>query len=214
MDQYALRAWAAQVMIKAANQPLNGKYEHGIIDWNFMRSLAKHSWSESGPLLAREFLANYGIALVIERHLPRTRLDGAAIMISKDRPVVGLTIRYDRIDNFWFCLMHELAHIALHIEDEPATFYDDLDVPDQGDVKEQQADDFAGEALIPHEAWVNSPASSLRSPEAAESLARKLEISPAIVAGRMRHEFKAYRLLNNLVGHRKVRRLFTEVTWR
>jgi HTH-type transcriptional regulator/antitoxin HigA len=33
-------------------------------------------------------------------------------------PVIGLTIRYDRLDNFWFCLLHEAAHVSQHLGDE------------------------------------------------------------------------------------------------
>jgi hypothetical protein len=40
-----------------------------------------------------------------------------------------------------------------------------------------------------------------------------LEISPAIVAGRMRHEYKAFKMLNNLVGHRQARKLFPDISW-
>jgi HTH-type transcriptional regulator/antitoxin HigA len=59
--------------------------------------------------------------------------------------------------------------------------------------------------LMPQAEWKNSPASKLKSPDAAQHLAKKLGIHPAIVAGRIRHESKEYRLLNNLVGHKKIR---------
>jgi HTH-type transcriptional regulator/antitoxin HigA len=171
------------------------------------------SSQDKGPLLARDFLREQGIALIIEPHLPRTHLDGAAILYRQGgNPVIGLTIRYDRLDNFWFCLMHELAHVALHLDGE-SHFYDDLDLEEQNEFREQEADQLARETMIPERVWKTSPASTLQSPDAADLLARKLEISPAIVAGRMRYEFKAYRLLKNMVGHGEVRRLFPEVEW-
>lgn len=213
IDRYALTAWTGRVMLQALDNPPKGKYVPGTVDLPFMREVARLSWSDRGPLLAREYLDKHGVSLIIEPHLPRTLLDGAAIMALGRHPVVALTVRYDRIDNFWFCLMHELAHIALHFGEDVAPFYDDLDVESQDDSKEVQADELAGEALIPEESWESSPARRLRSPEAAEHLAKKLGIHPAIVAGRMRHFFKAYRLLNNLVGHRQVRKHFPEVNW-
>ena len=43
------------------------------------------------------------------------------------RPVIGLTLRYDRLDNFWFCLLHELAHIGRHMDNDKGNdFVDDL----------------------------------------------------------------------------------------
>jgi HTH-type transcriptional regulator/antitoxin HigA len=213
MDVYALAAWTAFVMNKAERELPERRYKVGSVTLEFMRTVAKLSWSENGPLLAKEYLKNHGIPLVIEPHLPHTYLDGAAILIQADRPIIGLTLRYDRLDNFWFCLMHELAHLSLHMTEGITQFYDDLDIDPNEDGREREADSFAGEALIPTEAWKKSAASRLRSPEAAEDLARRLGVHPAIVAGRMRKEFKAYRLLSHLVGHRQVRKLFDEIKW-
>ena len=212
MDDYALIAWSAQVLTRAARYPTTVTYQSGTLTLDFLQEIARISSSEKGPLIVRDFLGKYGIRVVVERHPPGTYLDGAAIIVDKLHPVIGLTLRYDRVDNFWFTLMHELAHLALHLETDNI-FYDDLDIEAEGDSRERDADKLAGEALIPDSLWDKSPASRLRSPEAAEHLAKQLQIHPAIVAGRMRHEFKAYRLLNNLVGHRMVRRLFPETSW-
>lgn len=216
VDEYALAAWTVRVVTEA-QEDLPSEYRPGTVTPEFMREVARLSPSDEGPLLARDFLKEHGISLVVEPHLPRTRLDGAAIMARFDRPVIGLSLRHDRINNFWFCLMHELAHLSLHLEkrrsDEPLRFYDDLDVDSQGDPREEEADRLAGEALIPEEEWKKSPASRLRSPEAAKHLASKLHIHPAIVAGRIRHAYNSYRKLNNLVGHGQVRQWFPEATW-
>jgi HTH-type transcriptional regulator/antitoxin HigA len=214
MDKYALAAWTGRIMIKARETELPNTYAKGSITLEFMREVARQSWSDSGPVLAREYLANHGIAMVVDRHLPRTYLDGAAMIAPDGVPVVGLTIRHDRLDNFWFTLMHELAHLSLHFDQLNDPFYDDLDVHEDADPLESAADRLAGEALIPESAWVESPASLLKSPEAAQELASQLGVHPAVVAGRMRFEFKAYRLLNRLVGHKQVRALFPEVDWR
>ena len=214
MDDYSLAAWSARVLAKASVSPLVVQYEPGILSYEFLCKVAQLSVSDTGPLLAGDFLKEHGIQFVVERHLPRTYLDGAVIMIDKLCPVIGLTLRYDRIDNFWFTLMHELAHLALHLDSESDIFYDDLDIEAEDDPREREANKLAGEALIPHDAWENSPASRLRSPQAAEHLAKQLNIHPAIVAGRMQHEFKAYQLLRNLVGTGKLRRLFPEVNWK
>lgn len=213
MDENALVAWSVRVAIKAKENPTKTKFKRGTVDLDFMRDVARFSWSDSGPLLAQEYLAKHGIPLVIEPHLPRTYLDGAAILVETDRPIIGLSVRHDRLDNFWWCLMHELAHIALHMDAEISTFFDDLDVEDQGDKREAEADELAGDALIPRDAWERSPAKSFRSPQSAEHLAKELGIHAAIVAGHMRHHFNNYRILNQLVGHRQVRRLFPSVQW-
>jgi HTH-type transcriptional regulator/antitoxin HigA len=213
LDKYALVAWTLRVAIRAKQKLLYVRCKPGTVGDTFMREVAQLSWSSRGPLLAQELLERHGIALIIEPHLSRTRLDGAAILPEIDRPVIGLTIRHDRLDNFWHCLMHELAHVALHLKDVGEGFYDDLDTEDLEDPREKEADDMAREALVPAVAWSQCPARDLRSPEAAQHLAEKLRIHAAIVAGRMRYEAKNYRILTQLVGSGEVRKLFSDVTW-
>ncbi|MBN1458441.1 MAG: ImmA/IrrE family metallo-endopeptidase [Armatimonadetes bacterium] len=208
MDQYALAAWTARIMVLAQQDPPGTEYAPGTVTPQFMRELAQLSPRERGPLLARDFLKHHGISLVTELHLPRTYLDGAAVLLGGGMPIVGLTLRHDRLDNFWFSLMHELAHIALHFGNVGQGFYDDLDLKDARDPCEIEADRFAGEALIPKPEWDNSPAKILPSPEAAEHLAGRLGIHTAIVAGRIRRERNSYKILTQLVGHGKVRELF------
>ena len=213
LDPFALAAWKARIVNRAAGELPKVAYKPNSVNLKFMREVAQLSWSESGPRLAHEFLRAHGIPLIIEPHLSHTHLDGAAIMQGLDRPIIGMTIRHDRIDNFWYCLMHELAHISLHYGQGITHFFDNLDLKESKDPREQAADKLAGEALIPKEEWNRSPAKSLRSPEAAQHLARKLRIHPAIVAGRMRREAGSYKILNQMIGQGQVRRCFPEINW-
>lgn len=215
IDRYSLMMWNARVII-LSNEYRNSrkyrKYRKGRVSKEFIKEIIQLSNFNDGPRRAREFLMENGIPLVIEPHLPRTHLDGAAIM-TKQGPVIGLTIRYDRLDNFWFDLVHELSHITLHLDKYNMSFYDyDLEV-DSDDPKEKEADELASECLIPEVEWKKSPASNLRTPGAANYLAKKLNIHPAIVAGKMRHYFNNYRILNQLIGNKQVRICFSEINW-
>jgi HTH-type transcriptional regulator/antitoxin HigA len=136
-------------------------------------------------------------------------------MLAADgRPVIGMTLRHDRLDNFWFTLLHELAHVMRHLHEAGDSFVDDLDLQETDDPREIEADETAQGALIPSVAnWGASRARQERSTEAIQEFAAKWRIHPAIVAGRIRHDFGKYQILNQLVGTRAVRRLFTEVRW-
>jgi len=214
MDQYSLAAWTARIVARSRELEPLPDYRPGSVNLELMRRLAKCSAQEHGPSSAADFLRGVGIPLIVEQHLPYTYLDGAAILVLTERPIVGLSVRYDRLDNFWFTLMHEMAHIALHAEGGMVVFVDDLDLDEVRDQKEREADHLADEALIPEAAWRKSPASRLRSADAAHHLAKQLGIHPAIVAGKMRHHWKAFRILNNLVGHREVRTEFPGANWK
>lgn len=213
MDPYALKAWCWQVLARANEASMRARYKRGTVTPDFLKKIARLSWSEDGPRLAKEFLEKHGIPLVTERHLPRTYLDGAALRLGDGRPVIGLTLRYDRIDNFWFCLLHELAHVGRHLDNNKGSaFVDDLTLRKvaggREDPKETQADEWAEEALIPNATWKASAVRHHPTPMAVMNLANALEIHPAIVAGRVRFEQENYRLLSQFVGTGEVRRQF------
>ena len=213
MNSYALKAWCWQVLATARARPRHVNYRRGTVTVEFLKQVAQLSWSEAGPKIAQEFLAKYGIPLVVERHLPKTYLDGAALQLDDGRPVIGLTLRYDRIDNFWFCLLHELAHVGRHIDHDSGTaFVDDLTLRAidgaREDPREEQADEWAEEALIPPAIWNSSAVRERPTPMAVMHLATALQVHPAIVAGRIRYEQRNYRLLSQFVGTGEVRRHF------
>jgi len=197
-------------MRRALSQKPPTPYQSGSINDDFMRQLAQLSWSSQGPRLAQEFLAQHGICLVVERHLPKTYLDGAAFFLDPNYPVIGMTLRYDRLDNFWFCLMHEVTHIRFHLGEQEQAYYDDLEFSGKDDPRESAADELAREVLVPRRVWISSAAHDVRSSDAAVSLARQLHVHPAVVAGRMRYEWDDFTILNSLLGHRMVRPLFPE----
>jgi HTH-type transcriptional regulator/antitoxin HigA len=210
-DPYALKAWCWEVLARAnANRP-SMTYEFGTIDLKFLSKVARLSWSAEGPKLAVEFLAKHGVCVICLEHLPRTHLDGAALQLTDGTPVIGLTLRYDRIDNFWFCLLHELAHVGRHLGGTRCeVFIDDLSLPHvegvRRDPKEDEADEWARNGLIPDAVWQTSRVKDNPTPLVVMELAQRLEIHPAIVAGRVRHEARNFRLLSHFVGTGEVRR--------
>ncbi len=213
MDPYALKAWCWQVLATANQKRPKVDYEPGTVTLDFLKQIARLSWSEDGPRLAKEFLAKHGILLVIVEHLPKTYLDGAALRLGDGRPVIGMTLRHDRIDNFWFCLLHELAHVGRHMDNnEGEAFVDDLTLRKvegaRRDPREAQADEWAEEALMPRAAWQTSAVRDHPTPMAVMNLANVLQVHPAIVAGRIRYERQNYRLLSQFVGTGEVRRQF------
>jgi HTH-type transcriptional regulator/antitoxin HigA len=205
IDDYALLAWTARIVNLAKEGLRPSTYRRGSINNDFMRNLISFSILDQGPFLVKEFLFKSGIILVIERHLQRTHVDGAATVLDDGTPVIGLSLRHDRLDNFWFCLCHELAHINLHIDEKKYHwFVDDLDIADTSR-EERDADRWAMDRLISPEQWMTiADCDSILDVERA---AQKIRVHPAIIAGRIRYERKNYRVFSNLVGQGEVRRL-------
>ena len=203
MDRYALTAWTARILQLAETQRPSIKTPPLCIDAAFMTEVAHLSVLDDGPGAARDYLVKHGVALVVERHLPRTYLDGAVIF--GDGPVIGLTLRYDRLDNFWFTLMHELAHLALHANESVGAYYDDLDAASEPDSRESEADRLAADALIPKTAWRTWTAKASCSRVDVEAFARTVRVHPAVVAGRLRHETGDFMSFSRMLGSGRVR---------
>lgn len=213
MDSYALAAWCIRAISLARKSPLASRYKSDSLDLNTLRTIAKLSYLDEGPLLAKEYLEKLGIHLIAIKHLPKTYLDGASILLEEGTPLIALTIRYDRIDNFWFCLFHELAHVIRHLSrDNRIIIVDDLDlrgheIEDQDKI-EQEADRIAQEALIPEKEWRQFDYNKKRPEKSVKDFAERLKIHPAIIAGRLRFEKQNFRLLTQFVGHGEVRKHF------
>ena len=207
--KYALYVWLARVIQRARQKSKQlGPFDPAVLSQAFVRDLAQLSWSDKGPLLAVEYLEKHGIAVIIEPHLKGTLLDGAAFKDENGIPIIGLTLRFDRLDNFWFSLVHELVHLWKHV-DHGETFMDDFENSSE-DKREVEANRIAREAFIPRAIWKRSQAYTAPSVEAIDKLSRELKIHPAIIAGRLRRDQGNYQIFNELVGHNQVRKMFNE----
>jgi HTH-type transcriptional regulator/antitoxin HigA len=212
MDTYALTAWCLRVIALARENPLKNKYKKGSLKPSTLQEIARLSYFENGPLLAKEYLEKQGIYLIVVPHLPKTYLDGAAMLMPDGTPIIGLTLRHDRIDNFWFCLLHELAHAAKHLTESDRIIIDDLDLrthdAESEDKNEKEADEMTRDGLIPKKVWEKNPIKGKVTAAKVYALAEQLKIHPAIIAGRVRYEQNNYKLLSKFVGRKQVRGLF------
>jgi HTH-type transcriptional regulator / antitoxin HigA len=208
-DRYALVAWQLRVLSVANSSSRSVRFERSALTPEWTKSLVQLSSFQDGPKRAQAFLAESGIRLVIEPHLKSTHLDGAALL-GEGGPVIGMTLRFDRLDNFWFVLLHEIIHVRDHLrEGGIEEIVDDLEATP--DALEEQTDRAAGDSLIPDKAWKTAPPRFLRSESSIKSFAAKMRVNPAVIAGRIRRESNDYTLFANLVGQGGVRRQFADI---
>ena len=139
-------------------------------------------------------LAEAGIRMVIVEPLARTRIDGVCVWLDERRPVVSLSMRFDRIDSFWFALLHELGHVKNRDGLEHPIV--DLDLvgdkacpsTDKSEA-EQAADAFASEFLIAQDELTGFMArvAPLYSKKLIQGFAAQLGIHPGIVTGQLQY---------------------------
>ncbi len=209
-NKYSLLAWQARVVEVAQEDMADPQFGDFELKDAWLSELVSLTRRKSGPRLARELLRKNGIALVIERHLSGTYLDGAAMISPLGAPIVALTLRYDRLDNFWFVLFHELGHVFLHLYSSMRLDFFDEEGTNDADGLEREADTFALNWLIPNDTWRQCLSRFALTEESVRIDAVNLGIDPSIIAGRIRKERNNYLILNELIGMGMVRSQLTE----
>jgi HTH-type transcriptional regulator / antitoxin HigA len=206
---YSLTAWQARVLQKAREDSrwLETKFSLDALTEGFLRDLVQLSRYEDGPRRAIDQLGSIGIAVVIEEHLARTKLDGAAMLGPNGKPVIGLTLRFDRLDNFWFTLMHEVVHVWKHLSNPGEVFLDRLLDKESTEEVEKEANRLARDLLISRSSWKSASVRQMPTKSGVLALAAELKIHPCIVAGRIQKEQENYAIFTDLVGRGMVREL-------
>lgn len=208
-EDLLLLAWKARVTRRAEQVIAAHAVTYRPLDITWLLELARLSQHDDGPARARDLLLSKGIVLVAEPQIPGMKVDGAAFLLD-GVPIIGLTLRRDTVDNFWFTLLHEVGHVILHYRTGLGTgFFDDTDTPDVDEI-EQEANSFASNLLIPEERWKRSPARIAKSPAVIEKFAKELGINPAIVFGRIQKERGNYAIFSNSIGRGAVRKHLIE----
>lgn len=211
-DQGTLLLWQAAVMQKADSAVGLGKFMPSDFGSKVLREIARMSTKESGPRRAVPFLAERGIAVVIMPALPGTFLDGAAMVSSTGGPVVGLTLRHDRVDGFWFTLLHELAHVALHythLLETNTAFVDDMEI--QSDDKyELEADALARDSLIPPDILAQVYWGLETTHDDLVMLATRARVHLSVVAGRWQRDHQNYKKFSRLIDRNSIRQMLTK----
>jgi HTH-type transcriptional regulator / antitoxin HigA len=153
-----------------------------------------------------------GVRYVIVESLPSTKIDGVCFWVDDHSPVIGMSLRYDRIDNFWFVLRHEIEHVfrghgknamMLDIELEKERAGTGQGVSEE----ERLANEAAANFCVPRSKLENFIArkSPMFSERDIRGFAATLQVHPGLIAGQLQHETGRYDLFrNHLVKIRSV----------
>lgn len=147
----------------------------------------------------RDACATVGVAVVCVPALPKTSVSGATRWLAPDKALIQLSLRFGTDDQLWFTFFHEAGHVLLHGKreaflDEPAS---------SDDAREQEANRFAADLLIPPAAWRRLRVGGKPTLAGIETFAASIGIAPGIVVGRLQRDG----VLPYKVGNRLKRRL-------
>lgn len=196
----------AQEMIVARYSPKNVR--------NAISRLSNLLYAKEEARKVPRILAESGIRFVIVETLPSAKIDGACFWLNEQSPVIGMSLRYDRIDNFWFVLRHELEHV-LQKHGQAAVM---LDTELEGD-RAGVGDNILNEERIANKAATDFTVSSQainsfvarKSPFFKErdilGLANTLKVHPGLVVGQIQHITGRYNIFRQHLE--KIRNIVT-----
>lgn len=124
-----------------------------------------------------------GVAVALVPALPKASVCGFTRWLSPDKALLQLSDRYRRTDIFWFSFYHEACHILKHGKKDIFMEFDHHTSTE----KEQEADQFAANLLIPPAQFKRIAADQPISREKVERWSKEIGVAPSIIVGRLRH---------------------------
>lgn len=205
-DDTLIAIWLSNILTCAKIKLIQGRVRAFTgLSPEDIRNIALMSTDEQSPKYLADFLAeHFGIILVMDRGFTGMKLDGLVTKLTGGNPLIGLSLRYARYNNFWFTLLHELSHIALHDDKLDAVIYDDFDEIDNSEI-EVEANRLAADSIIPRYLFNKSPALRSSADIHIYTLAEQSQVHPVLVAGAMQHYTKNYRNFSGIVNSIDVR---------
>jgi HTH-type transcriptional regulator / antitoxin HigA len=144
-------------------------------------------------------LAEAGVRLAFVESLAGSKMDGACFWLDDRKPVIGMTLRFDRIDNFWFVLRHEIEHVLREDGRAENRAVIDTDVGDSSEELpecERQANAAGADFCVPNAELENFIArvQPYFSEEKVLRFAQHINVHPGLVVGQLqrrlaRHDF-------------------------
>jgi HTH-type transcriptional regulator/antitoxin HigA len=195
-------SWLYRVRQLALALPA-AKFSQGAL----LNAIAKLRGLLISPDAARKvpkIMMECGVRYVIVESLPSAKIDGVCFWVDDNSPVIGMSLRYDRIDNFWFVLRHELEHVfrghgksamMLDIELEKERAGTGQSVSEE----ERLANEAAANFCVPRPKLENFIArkSPMFSERDIRGFAATLQVHPGLIAGQLQHETGRYDLFRN-----------------
>ena len=205
-------AWLYRVYNTATRFPV-GKYSEDKLQASLIR--LRNLMQERLEIRhIPSILNSAGIRFLIVEALPSSRIDGVCFWLDNKSPVVALSLRGDRIDNFWFTLIHELKHVE-HRHGLDRIFLDtDImqNIQNETIPEEIRVNRETQEFLVPKQELedfairVRPFFSALKI----MAFAKRLGVHPGIVVGQLKH-FGIIDWNQHSKFHEKIRDILTEI---
>lgn len=190
----AISAWVRETEIEA-EQMETAPFDEARLR-SSIRELRRLTREKADQILepVQSICAGFGVAVVVVPELPHCGISGSAEWLSDKKALIGLTLRYKTDDQLWFTFFHELAHILLHrkkrafIVDNATDDLSDRVVDPEMQKYEAEANQFAGDTLIPPSALSEFLRAHTFTNDSIYDFAEKIGVGPGILVGRLQRD--------------------------
>lgn len=207
--QSLLTLWLAQARVKAEYAcATNIPRSFTSLNKSQLREIAGLSIDPMIVKILPAKLGDMGIILVYLPALSGMKADGAVFKLSSGHPVVALSLRFPRLDYFWFTLMHELAHIVLHADKLDQPIFVDVETEEEA-VAEKAANKLAKDSFVERSSWRNCEPKYQSGNEVVVKYAQEQGVHPSIIAGLLRRESGNYARYAGIINEHNVRKILS-----
>lgn len=157
-----------------------------------------------------KMLTECGVRFVIVEHVASSRIDGVTFWLDGKSPVIGMSLRLDKIDNFWFVLRHEIEHVLNRHGREEAIVDADSDTPQVNVSEDERIANRAGADFCVPDSEMSDfirQTNPLFSEEKVLNFAWRMQVHPGLVVGQIQRRTGRWKLFHQHLV--KIRHLVT-----
>lgn len=201
MDNRMIRTWAIMARVSVSTQTPQGVYSKDNDESLKQELFTIFHENRNTISRLRDIFSKYGIRFEHVKKVDHASIDGYSFIGDDGVPAIVVTMRFNKIDNLAFAVMHEFGHIHLnHLSDKSRSFVNVAEEEYEPNKEEEEANLFAVQALIPDEDWKKAP-HVLPNPfviQRAYSIwATQNKYNKWIVLGRLSHETGMYKFTSD-----------------
>ena len=192
-EKEAIAIWLnmCEAEVEIQNEDItNVAYKESELEKNLskFRILSNNNRTELSINSCRKLCNKLGIYLVLCEAITNSKVRGA-LTTYKNHPTIYLSGRFKTHSHIWFAFAHELGHLLKHYN-KNEIFISYEETTNVGDIIEEQANAFARDFFIDHEAYEMFSAKTIFSSDDIKKFAKEQKTLPEFVVARLQHDKK------------------------
>lgn len=174
--------------LETLNEVINVEYSSKKLKENLikLKEIANNNDLESSLKSCKKLLNRLGVYFVVCDAVPGCKVRGALTPF-RGHPAIYISKRFKTIDNVWFAIIHEIAHLLLHYNKSDTILTMDDESGNLSE-REKEANDFAVEFFIGRKEYNDFVNKKDFSEASIVNFSAIQGVVPAILVGQLQHD--------------------------